>query len=148
MERPPRPALRPGIHETFRLYQGLTRSIARMYAGRRVPPPGASGGGGGALPTFEAFKAQKEEGDRGSTTLHDLWGLMLGALPGLGPDGAQAVLAAHPSPVALWRAYRAALAGGGPHAARGVLAGLRSAGGRAVGQEKSARAVQALYGSL
>jgi hypothetical protein len=64
----------------------------------------------------------------------------------LGPETVQAVVAAYPTPVSLWRAYRTALAGGGGvPAARALLTPLRVEGGRAVGPVKSACVFDRLF---
>jgi hypothetical protein len=46
----------------------------------------------GTLPTFAAWQAGCKENAGGTTTLHDVWGMMLGALPCENAGQWQAVL--------------------------------------------------------
>lgn len=89
---------RPGIHDTFRQYQALTKAIEEMYGPLRAPSgggggpgPGGSGGpvdlGGAAAaagppPTFQQWEEHMDRVSKDNTTLHDAWALMLGAVPG------------------------------------------------------------------
>lgn len=92
----------PGIHDTFRQYQALTKAIEAMYGPLRAPSGGggglgqggASGGGGGPVdaggaaaaagppPTFQQWEEHMDQVSKDNTTLHDAWALMLGAVPG------------------------------------------------------------------
>lgn len=64
-----------GHQQTFKLYQALTASIERLYNPLRAnSAPGA--------PRFEDWASHMERVRKQDTTLHDVWGLMLTAVPG------------------------------------------------------------------
>jgi crossover junction endonuclease MUS81 len=128
-----------GVQETFRLYRALTEALRALYAPLRVR-------GAEQLPRLEAWRDSLRAATAGQTTLHDVWGRALCEVPGLGADGAAAVLAAHPTPAALWRAFDEALRRGGAPAAKAMLVGARAEGAaRGLGPEKARRVFQSLF---
>ncbi|EFN56306.1 hypothetical protein CHLNCDRAFT_144716 [Chlorella variabilis] len=126
-------------HSTFRLYQRLTRHIQDWY--RDLTGPSAAG----QLPTFAAWVAVCKDSGEGTTTLHDLFAVMLAAVPSMGPTVVQGILQRYPTPLHLYRAYQETVAAAasrgedGHRAAERLLQGLKCTGGKGVvGPERSA----------
>ncbi|GAB4817237.1 hypothetical protein N2152v2_004283 [Parachlorella kessleri] len=142
-----------GHHETFRMYQALSRKIEAMYGPAQGGTPAGPSAGAGQLMTFGQWDAHMTRITKGNTTLHDVWALMLAAVPGVGPEGAMAVLQHYPTPLSLYNKYcqvlreAAARQQDGRAAAHAVLLGLRrdGYGCRPLGPEKARRVFDALF---
>ena len=82
-----------GHHDTFRLYQQLTRAVMSLYA-----PLTANVSGARPAPTLAAFNASLQAVNAGQLVLRDVWALMLSSLPSE-PGGERCKPA---NPVMLW----------------------------------------------
>ncbi len=146
-----------GVQETFRLYQSMTEAVVQLYSNLTTTRSNTNSGTTTTTPTttltFDAFKEHMRQQNQGSTTVHDIWGRMLVEIPGLGPDGAAAVLYDYPVPKLLYEAYKKALregiqsGRGGVAVAQELLVGLRGENGqgRALGPDKAKKVYQALF---
>ncbi|KAL4448611.1 hypothetical protein ABPG75_005830 [Micractinium tetrahymenae] len=135
------------INTTFRLYQRMTASIQQRY---QDLGPGSSAIG--QLPSFAAWAEQCKLNAEGTLTLHDVWGMMLGAVKSLGPDAVQAILGRYPTPLHLYSAYKEAFDAAvqqrqdGHRAAERLLYGLKTSNGaKSIGLDKSAKVYQELF---
>lgn len=141
----------PGHPETFRLYQNLTESITAVY---NNTPPSTTNTPSAPPMTFDQWKDHMHTVNKGGTTLHDVWGCMLTEVQGLGPEAVSTILAAYPTPISLFRAYRDVVVRAqrvgrsGRVAAEELLAGLKNArNGRCIGIEKSRKVFRDLFAS-
>ena len=67
------------------MYQALSRKIEAMYGpaqGGSPAGPSAAAAAAGQLMTFGQWDAHMTRITKGNTTLHDVWALMLAAVPG------------------------------------------------------------------
>lgn len=126
--------------DTFRTYQKLTIAIEEYLNRIKKMADTASS----TCMMFDEWKQHMQNVNQGATTLHDIWGLMLLQVPGLGAESVTCVLDHYPAPFLLWRAYNdagheAKARGRDPKAAaEKMLAELKSKShGRLLGTEKS-----------
>lgn len=94
-------------------------------------------------PTLAEYNLCVKNAKRSLSTLKTVWGTMLMQVAGLGPEMAQAIIDAYPTPSALNVAYGAC--GGGKQAA-GLLAGLHTSRTHTVGKVVSERVFTSLFG--
>lgn len=143
-----------GVPSTFRLYKSLTKAIAMLYSTtasereQRRSTHTASVSNDIGLPlTYSDFTNNCKWATKGSMTLRNMWGCMLCSVPGLGPESAQAILEAYPTPLALWRAYKDRIQnGGGIESARSMLVGLKGRGAaRSVSADMSCKVFASLF---
>ncbi|KAL6763923.1 restriction endonuclease type II-like protein [Haematococcus lacustris] len=144
-----------GVNDTVAVLARITHALARAYA-TGVPPPASpaddTGGGplqpDGPLPLYADWAAAMRR-MRESRTVKDVWGLMLCAVPSLGEQTVEAILAHYPTLPSLWAAYQAvagSLSGDGAAAARALLADLAlPSGSSKVGLGKSAKVYDLLF---
>ncbi|KAK9828498.1 hypothetical protein WJX72_000382 [[Myrmecia] bisecta] len=136
------------IGATVRLYKALTDTIKGFYA-----PLSSSSlevqRGGQPLVSFAAFKTQTIAVKK--TTVRDIWGLMLTAVPGVGPDMAEAVLRKYPTPRSLFEAYRSTMLAARARnldvtaAANKLLLGTEISKGRAFSINQSTKVFSTLF---
>ena len=144
--------------DTFRLYDRLTTAIYGHYADKMVVGDDSNNADDidVRLMTYSEWKDHVEIVTKGATTVHDLWGLMLMQVPGLGPETISTIIHHYPTPMSLYMAYREVKmrdggGGGREWVSRGerMLVGLKpregGGGGREVGPEKSKKVFNMLF---
>jgi len=94
-----------GVADSVRWYAGMTRAVEAAYAER---VGGEGGGDAGGLPTLREVEVRLREAS--TETVGHMWGRVLCQVTGVSLDSASKIMAAFPTPVSLFRAYRDARA--------------------------------------
>lgn len=130
------------VQETFWLYRSFTQLISKFYdsmAEKRFSCPDINAKSWELPFMFTEFVSKAQQASKSCMTVKDIWGCMLLKVPGLGPEGAEAIIAKYPTPLSLWKEYKTQFTFlDGKERAESLLKGMKArTGGRPVSTEAS-----------